>query len=261
MITGCGPIYVDLFSQKKIFPPGFGLTLKFFPVSNNFFIMSGVANPDEVYTITDMSLYYRKMELSHSLCSAIASGMKQTPSIYPIKRYSALIFEAPAGTTLINRTLASFSQVPEAVILGIASSTALNGNYVKNPFNFVDKKCQEASLYVDGKRVPNIGFNPNYDARDKHQAYRAMLDFVKNNGLGANGVTYDDFMTSGNGVWIFNVLQSQPGSSSPQRNGSLSFKLLFPTGAVDEAVCIIVIQIFSNNVYMNDDKTCQLDWQ
>lgn len=260
LVTGYGRVYSDLFSQNRLIPPGFRLSLKFFPNASTFAVMSGVITADEIVTITDMSIFYRKVKLQSALKTALSSGLEIKPAVYPIKRHTLTVFQVPSGTTLVNRNIASFSQIPQTIVLGCVSADAFNGNYVKNPFNFVSKKCSNASVYIDGTRYPTNGFMPSYDARDKHLAYESMCKFAAWMGVKSNNISYAEYMLDGSCVYFFNINEPRLGTTNLVKNGSVSFKLEFPTGQVDEAICILVFQIFSNNIYLHGNRSCELDW-
>lgn len=187
--------------------------------------------------------------------------MTQQPIVYPIKRHTVSIYEMSAGTTVVHRNLSTSLKLPDTLVIGFVSADALNGNYVKNPFNFITKNCSNASLYIDGKRLPPNGYNPNYEARDAHQAYQELVQFSRLQGLITNGIAYDDFMKGGNALWLFNLNETRKGTNAPSKEGSLSFKLEFPPGKVDENVSIIVFQIFSSCIMLYNNGNCVMDWQ
>lgn len=228
LITGFGPVAIDLFQRKKLIPPGFGLSLKFYPNGDTVFIMSGTAQPDEVFNIADMSVFYKTIKLSSGLRTAISSGMLHKPIVYPIKRHAVSVYEEPAGTTLVHRNVSSFTTLPETVFIGIVSADAINGNYLKNPFNFITKSCSNASIFIVGKRIPTNDYSPNYDAKDAHQAYQSLVKYSRLQGVTTNGVSYREYMMDGNGVWIFNISETQQGSVSAVKEGCLSFELELP---------------------------------
>lgn len=157
-----GRLLINIFKQSKRIPPQFNVALKFFPNNDAFCIMSGTVPPDEVISVIDMVLCVKKVRLTPSLGLAISKSLQIKPAVYPITNEQIVVWEEPENTTLINRTVTRFSQVPGRIVVGIVSAASYNGSYTGNPFNFQRKQCNFAEVTVDSQRFPYNGFQPTY---------------------------------------------------------------------------------------------------
>lgn len=259
-----GRLMGGIFDQEKLIPPQFNVALRFFPNRDSFLLMSGTATTNEIVTITDMVLQYKKIRLAPSLSIAIAKGLSVQPAVYPINNVQVVVFEEPTNTTLINRILTRYSQVPERILVGIVSTAAYNGAYSDNPFNFERKNCSFAEITVDAQRYPYNGYQPLYDPVDFLHMYQEFCEGcrLESNGVlanNSNGIGYGNYCKTGNGLFVFNITPNKSGVPTGRRDASISLKMKFPATDVDEAIVVVVFLSY-NNIYLGHDTSVITDW-
>lgn len=260
-----GKLKGGIFDQEKLIPPQFNLSLRFYPNRDSFTLMSGTDNPSEILTVTDMVLQYKKVRLTPSLALAISRGFSAQPAVYPINNIQVIVFEEPANTTLINRILTRYSQVPERIFVGIVSTAAYSGSYVDNPFNFERKSCDFAEVVVDSQRYPYNGFQPAYSPTDFLQMYHEFCEGMRSESSAlltnsSNGISYANYCKTGNGLFVFNISPNRSGAPSGRRDASISLKMKFPAGDVDESIVLVVFLSYCNNIYLTNDTSVVTDW-
>ena len=67
-------------------------------------------------------------------------------------------------------------QVPSKIIIGMVSNSAYSGDYLKNPFNFMNMGRSYLEINVDGQPVPSRPFRRNFDENDYISSYLSLLD-------------------------------------------------------------------------------------
>lgn len=81
------------------------------------------------------------------------------PVVYPIQRSEIKCFSISQGQYNFSAGNV-FNAVPNILHVGLVSSEAFNGSYIKNPFNFQHYDCNFAAFYVDRYRYPKNLFIP-----------------------------------------------------------------------------------------------------
>ena len=64
---------------------------------------------------------------------------------------------------------------PSQIIVGFVASTAYQGSYTKNPFNFVHKDLNQIALYVNDISLPGQPMQLNFDDNDYLEAYNSIF--------------------------------------------------------------------------------------
>ena len=128
---------------------------------DSFYLMSGEAGSYKVKLISAVLLVC-KMQLSLSVFLAYATALESGLAKYPIKRVVCKSYTFPAGNLDGNHEKLFTGQLPSRLVIGCVDNDTLNGNYVKNPFNFKHFALSEISFHPDGKTQPVKPLKPNF---------------------------------------------------------------------------------------------------
>ena len=63
-------------------------------------------------------------------------ALNHTTAKYPINRVECKVFSAPRGNYSGNQPNIFQGKLPDRIFIGMVDSTAFNGSFKKNPFNF-----------------------------------------------------------------------------------------------------------------------------
>ncbi len=169
-----GPLAVDLCQQDRLLLNGVPLNLKLWQSPDPFRLMSPQAEQKHKVVITDASLKISLVKVDPSVIIAQSNVLKDHSALYPYTRSNIKTYAVPKGQyTFITDDLFQ-GEVPKQLIVGIVSSSATHGSYVKNPFYFQNFNCNYVGFFVDGKSTPSHPLQPNYEADSFVEAYQRL---------------------------------------------------------------------------------------
>ena len=117
-----------------------------------FCIMSDVDDADYRVKLTEAYLKICKVKVSPSVSIAHKLALKKGPAIYPVRRVECKTFIIPTGNPSLRKDNLYNGLVPKTFVFGMVDSSAFNGDYEKNPYNFktytTDKACRKSCSYL-----------------------------------------------------------------------------------------------------------------
>ncbi|XP_033758272.1 uncharacterized protein F54H12.2-like [Pecten maximus] len=162
-----GPLYEDIFRLDKYLVNGVDLHLKLFRNRAPFVIMSGEDSPAYKFEILDVAFKACMVRVDSGVLINHAAILKEVTAEYPLTRTEVKMNTISSGIgTFIWQNVWS-NNLPTKVYFAFVKQTAVNGDYTKNPFKFLNL-AQEIGLYVNGESIParpikmDVGDNRNY---------------------------------------------------------------------------------------------------
>lgn len=215
-----------LFEQKRQFPPGINIKLRFRLNSPLFYLITetlrtttsggassgvqsgGIAGgaPSTVTTITTpftdkcilletyidlhRSISNSKIQNHHE--SLLSRGSKIH---YPLKNRNCLSYVIQSGSiTHVSETL--LNKKPTFACISLIDTKGFNGSENIDPFGFYDCNLISASMLVNGEK--NLFSNPKFSVPDKQymKYYRQLFNIMNKNNETMN-ISVEDFTTNG----------------------------------------------------------------
>ncbi|XP_021365775.1 uncharacterized protein F54H12.2-like [Mizuhopecten yessoensis] len=162
-----GPLYEDIFRLDKYLVNGVDLHLKLFRNRAPFIVKSGETSPAYKLEIQDVAFKACMVRVDSGVLINHAEILKEVTAKYPLTRTEVKMNTCPSGSgTFIWQNVWS-NNLPTKVYFAFVKQTAVNGDYTKNPFNFLNL-AQEIGIYVNGESIParpikmDVGDNRNY---------------------------------------------------------------------------------------------------
>lgn len=235
-----GRPHCDIFHQGRAIPSNVELRLRFIPSSDTFIVRTlptraaaaGVPAHDQVncrFQITSIRLYVHTYEVTAENALAHERMLQLTNAHLPIRRITMKHLSIAAGQVSALFDNVYLGSLPERLVVTFVTDAAMNGGYQQNPFNFHHFGLSYLSIYVNGERIPNKAFEPNYTTGQYIREYNSLFEGM---GIGFSDKTIDikraDY-SRGFTVYIFDLTpdQNAKGSISPPRNGSLRLEAKF----------------------------------
>ena len=247
-----GPLCLDIAQQKRRIPNGVEICVKLIPTLDSFRLMAG---RDATYKVIIKSARLRVYEvrLNDSVLVGHNEAFEHGNAFFPHSKSILKTYNIPSGSYDFSVENMFQSKVPSRLIVAMVKSSAYNGNYSKNPFNFAHFNMSLIDFQVDNISRPGRPILLDFDNGNYVTAYNNLYSiFQKYRGHESDFITRNDF---GNGyaMYVFQV-------SSPQRknfmqlprNGLTSLHLRFKR-ALSEPVTIITYADFPG--FMEIDKT------
>ena len=257
-----GKLHVDLMEQDRFMINGVDIKFRLSPSKNTFSLMTNTPEKNYKAIITQASLFVRKARINPAIVLAHARGLEKANVKYPLKRLVCKNFSIPAGNLSCVQDNLFLTQIPNKLIVALVSSSAFNGSYTKNPFNFRNYNLSFISVSLDGRTIPAKGLTPNF-RRTGHCA-RSYLSTLLGSGSNLKesgaGFTLSEFQ---NGTSLFCLDLSPSLIDGEQfelvRSGSLRLEMKFDT-ALDEAVVALVFGELDSMIEIGKSRQVMTDF-
>lgn len=142
-----GPLYEHVFGIDKYIVNGVDIHLRLFINMTPFVLMSSEASPSYKLEIVDVAFKACMVNVESGFLINHAKMLKDTTTKYPLTRTEVKMSTCPSGSgTFIWKNVWS-NNLPTKAFFGFVQQGAVNGNYTKNPFNFLNI-AQEVAMYV-----------------------------------------------------------------------------------------------------------------
>ena len=182
------------------------------------------------------------VSLHPSVIVAHNEALKISPALYPFWRSDIKSFSIAGGSHTFMTDNIFHGQVPSKIIIGMVSNSAYSGDYVKNPFNFMNMGLNYLEINVDGQPVPSRPFRPNFDENDYISSYLSLLDSELDSKSGI--IVKPTDYPNGYALYLFDIQSFLSGSvmsKSPKGRVRLSVRF---SKALAETINIVVYAKF-----------------
>ena len=201
--------------------------------------------------------------VSPSISLAHEVALKKGPAIYPIRRVECKSFIIPAGNPSLRKDNVFNGLVPKSFVICLVESTAFNGAYKKNPYNFQHFDVSSVGISVNGEDMPfkplqlSFGANPRFIEAFCTQ-FSGTGKMYFNTG---NDVSRTEFST-GYAVYAFDLSADMCGSSphfNVVQKGSLTVDIKF-SAAPGSAVSLVCYGEFENLIQIDSERNVVYDY-
>ena len=186
---------VDLAEQSKYILPGVSVKIKLIPSKSQFNLIAHDPLQEYQSVITHASYHVRKIKVNPAIALAHEKVLEKTTAKYPMKRIVNKVFSIARGQMSHVQDNLFLNQTPTRLFIILTETSAFNGEYKKNPFNFKSHHLNYLSLTVDGKEVLGKPFQPDFSQRQYVRSFHSLMEALGlvNNVEGGSVLEYRDF--------------------------------------------------------------------
>ena len=259
-----GPLFCDAFMMKKYLLSFVDLKIKLIPNTPEFCLISGEAGSDYLINLTSVALKVRKIKVAPHVTLGHEAALMKSPAYYPIRRTVCKSFTIPGTTPSLIKDNVFNGQIPKRVVLGMVKSSAVNGGYRTNPFNFDLFSMSSIGVYVDGEQAPGkpIKLKLTDTGGQFMEAYQTLFTGTgKFHSDQGNNITRNDYW-QGYGLFVFDL--SPEGCDSTdmialKQKGNLSIEIVF-SNALTEAINLFCYGEFDNIIEIDRQRNVLYDF-
>ena len=261
-----GPIHCDLFYSERLLLNHINITVKLTPNNSAFCLMSGEAAPNYKVVIQSAVLKVRQVKISPTIKLEHARELqKGNTAKYPIRRTECRAFTIPGGNPSIHKSDLFNGNIPTRVVLGMVDSTAFNGSYTKNPYNFQLYGATSVNLTVDGEQIPFKPITLKLSTADGQNFIEAYQTLFSGNGMlyqnTGNDISRKDY-SNGYGLLVFDLTPDHCSSSThlnQKQKGNVSLEIQFTTGLAN-AINLVVYGEFESIIQVDQGRHVIYDY-
>jgi hypothetical protein len=244
-----GPLYSDIFQQKRLLLNGLQLGVKLYPSQDSFRLMC--KTNDYKVEILDAILKVCYVKVSPGILLGHSEALKIGPAMYFYDESIIKSYAIASGQYGITVDDLFQGEVPKTLTLCLASSEAMNGSCKRNPFNFKNYNLDFCSFYVDGQSYPTQALQPSFGNSNYVEAYLRLF-----NEQPMNGITYEEF-GSGYTIYTFTLREKTKNILSVRRRGHTRLELRF-SDPLAEPVTLLAYGKFGQVLSVDQSRNVKL---
>ncbi|XP_033757418.1 uncharacterized protein F54H12.2-like [Pecten maximus] len=202
--------------------------------------MSDEASPDYKLKLLDVAFKTCMIKVESGILINHAEILKDTTAKYPLSRTEVQMSTCPSGSGSFIWQNVWSNNLPTKALFAFVKQNAVNGDYTKNPFNFVNL-ASEVALYINGESIParpmkmDLGANRGY-VTPFVNLFEAAEKWNKDAGLFIDRTNFG----TGFAIYAFNIAPSDLGEEylNLVRQGSVRLEVKFGTNTTEVLNCI-----------------------
>ena len=249
-----GRIHSDVLLQDRFLISNVPFKVKLARSKDQFSLMAPAQEEYKV-RIHAAVLYYRSIKVSDSVLAAQEKALTLAPAKYPITRVQCKYFSIPTGMTSVNHENLFRGQMPTRIILGCVDTSAFNGSFGKNPFNFKHLDLSMASLYISDMKTPIKALtpvHPDQNLLSYMSVFTGTGKWGKDEGCGFDREEYPRGYCLY--AWDLTADLSDSGEHFQlMKNTNIRLELRFRT-ALPNTVTVVVYSEFQNMIMIDKDR-------
>ena len=256
-----GRIHADMFNQTKYIPGKNQIKVKFTRNTPEFFLRSADDNSKFTFKIEKMVLAIKKSEVSPHIRMAHEKKLqldKTFTAKYAFPHIQMKFFMQPSAQRHINEPNLCNGLIPNKIVIGLVSSDALNGSYVKNPFNFKNMGATSVILRKNGNPAPFQELSLDFPNDRYLMGYLSLMigtgRLFENDGL---GITPEEYK-NGKCLYVFDLTNtSTKECMSLQQTGRVSLDIRLDEN-VPEGITVVAFLQYDSVLHINSDAEVTL---
>ena len=249
-----GRLELDLFQQDRLLLNGLPVNLKLWQNRDPFRLMAKDDTEQYKLKIEDASLQVSSVRVNPGVLLGHDAILKEgTNALYPYSRSVIKMFGVSQGQFAFSEDNVFQGEVPSRLIVGLVSSSAVSGDYTRNPYNFQTFHCNKVGFYLNGQSVPSHPLEPNYEANQFVEAYHTLNKEGKRRAVDIGRSDYK----GGYCLYVIDPLGDYRQNTLPQR-GHTRLELNFGT-ALPEACTVVVYAKFPALMKVDSSRKVSLE--
>ncbi len=248
----------DIFNQPLAIPPKVPIKLRFVPAHDDFVIVTpapegNAAQVKYKVKIISAKMYIYTLELTPSVQLEITHHLQKQNIVIPLIR-NTMKYLAISSAQTANLFEGVFrGQLPDRIVLGLVTDSAMTGGYQENPFNFQHFNLNYLTLNVNGENLPNRPFTPDFTNKKYLREYYSMFEGLEiQNSAKSINISRDEY-AKGYTLFVFD-LRSGPNSTgalAATKTGDVRLELKFSTATTTTINCLVYAEF---NTFIEIDK-------
>lgn len=234
-----GPIYEDVFRLDKYIINGVDIHIKMYRNPAPFIFMSPTANADYKLQILDCVYKVACIRLDPGISLNHAEIIKSVSAKYPMVRTEVKTNTIATGSGSYVWENIWSSNLPDKAMFAIVYQDALNGNYKKNPFHFLNL-ASDVSLFINGELLNARGLHIDVTNKIHATALASLYEGADMWNKNLSSIINRSTFHNGYTIYAFNIAPTDLGEQyiNLVRQGSVRLEIKFESATTTTLSCI-----------------------
>lgn len=249
-----GKLSCDIFNLDHIMVNNVTISLKL-TKSDPKFYMLGDGAADHYFKYEDVFLRVKRHVISPSVMEAHALTAEVAAFKYPLTRMIVKPFVIPHASTKYTITKICEGVMPSRFICGFLKTSAFDGAYAENPYDFQNLGLQEIILKLNSRSLPNSSEMVMDYPHKILDGYRSLAKLTRDLDL-----TLDEYR-NGYSLYSFDLNPDIASNShySSLKDGQIDLEIKLKT-ALDTSHTLVVLAVYKNVIQINKHRQPEFDY-
>jgi hypothetical protein len=174
------PLFVDMFMQDLFLIPGVNIKIRLTRAPANFCLMTGEGTAGKEYKIeiAEVILRIPKYYVNTSTRLSHESFLRNNNAIYAFRRSEIRSFSIDRGSRTVLKDNISLTQSPTKILIAMLDTSALTGNYTKNPYNFQHFNVNYVNVIQEGRNLRSRILTPDFSKELYMSSYMSLVELA-----------------------------------------------------------------------------------
>jgi len=246
---------VDVFQSGRYLVPGVSIVIQI-DFNDPQFVLMAAAVSTARFKITSAEFRVRYVKIQPAVHLEIEDKQykQQQTVVYPIRTSKPIRRTMEVGKSVFSFTDLFQQSVPDQLTIGFVKSTAFNGAYNENPFNFKLFGLKDIRMVINGSERPINRIE--FKSHDGVEGYEMMFSSTGNMHRGfSNGIKRKDY-ANGNALLCLNFTPDGKDAKNytyKKNEGTLDLFLNFKE-PLTENLTVLFLPEFENEVLVDPNK-------
>jgi hypothetical protein len=258
-----GRIRSDALDLDKYLLPGVQITLKLWPTSSSFILITDEPNANYSVEITHACLKVCKITVASTITIRHEKSLDDgNNALYPFTRHSIRLFTIQQNNLTFNENNIFGEDIPFILIIGIVKSSSLIGSFNDNPYLFLPYHLANLRVLLEQENVFGAPLDLSYNNETGNMYIQAVSNMFSALGLDdpdfGNGIDRHTF-SSGHNLYIFRLV---PPTQGPESFPLIKKGALQIEGRLDEQnsdnLTLVCFGLFSSMISIDKARNVML---
>jgi len=254
-----GQLHCDIFQQDRLMINLVDIKIKMIRSKPEFCLISPTTGGVGFKIVLEhVSLFVRKVKVNPAVSLAHAKALEKTSCKYPIDRVICKTYSIAKGSYSFLQDNVFLGPMPKRVIITCIENAAMNGDYLKNPFNFSHQNVNFVSVYVDGQPVPGKPLELDFKSGNFTRAYYSLFSgFNCDKGIYLSREEY----AKGHVFYSFDLTPDMCNGDhfNLQHQGNLRVEIKFAE-EIQQTLSVLIYSVFQNVIEISKSRHVLCDF-
>ena len=248
-----GKLQSNIFQQPLYLLNGVRVLIRLFRQKPEFALMSYSVDVKPWFEISEARLSVRRINISPYVREMHEQALSHTNALYhyPLKMFH--FFSIPKEERSVIKENLFNGMIPKFVTICMVPSSAFNGMYNKNPYNFTHNNVKSIGLYKNNEPTPFAPYEPNFETSQYMREYIGQYIAMGMLGKDVNLSFTNSEYPKGYTFFMFNLNPDLSMTSALPEKANLTLKMQFAK-VLPEAVTIIMHVLFDGLIEIDANR-------
>ena len=255
-------LHIDCLNTEQYILNNISIRIRLLPQNYTYYTMGKAGTENYYFKISEATIEVVRIKPTNSMLLSIASELQLQPARYTNTIGSFKVRKILTGESAVHLDDVFLQQIPNAVVLGMLSVKAVEGDLKTNPHKFAHNQLTSASVFMNGTQLPPLGYTMDFENNVYLRCYTDLLQITGNWNNNKNiGISREDYK-NGHTLLAFDLTKGQIINTNffkPGRRGSVRIEMRFKK-ALTESQYLFIYGMCDHEYFIDNTYSVTKTW-